>query len=60
MSEKMKEFVRQTIEEVASKMSPEERLKGLSAEEVVKALTPETREAVARILKANGPAAKPN
>jgi hypothetical protein len=60
MSEKMKEFVRQTMEEVASKMSPEERLKGLSAEEVVKALSPETREAVARLLKANGPAAKPN
>jgi hypothetical protein len=36
----------------------EERLKGPSAEEVIQALSPEVREALARQLKANGSAAK--
>jgi hypothetical protein len=37
----------------------EERLKGLSAEEVVRALPPETLEALLRQLKANGPPSNP-
>jgi hypothetical protein len=68
MSEKLKQFYRETIDQLLAKLPLEERLKGvpaekrlegLSAEEVVQALSPETRQAVARILKANGPAAKP-
>jgi hypothetical protein len=68
MSDKLKEFARQTIKEILQKMSPEERLeglpaeerlKGLTAEEVVKALPPETLEALIRHLKANGASPKP-
>ena len=39
-------------------LSAEERLKGLSAEEVLRGLPPETLEALARQLKANGHSAK--
>jgi hypothetical protein len=86
MSDKLKEFVRQSINELLASLpavelrkrlsveerlkglsveerlkglSVEERLEGLSAEEVVRALPPETLEALARQLKANGPASKP-
>jgi hypothetical protein len=43
MSEKLKEFVRQTIKEVAANMTLEERLEGLSAEERLKGLPAEDR-----------------
>ena len=43
----------------AASLPPEERLKGLSAEEVVRGLSPETLEALARQLKANGHSSKP-
>jgi hypothetical protein len=59
MSDKLKEFVRQTMDEMLERLPVEERLKGLSAEEVVKALPPETLEALARQLKANGPPSSP-
>ncbi len=68
MSEKLKEFVRETIDEILKNLTPEERLrglppeerlKGLSAEEVVKALPPDTLEALARQLKAKDNSAKP-
>jgi hypothetical protein len=68
MSDKLKEFVRQTLAEVLARATPEERLagltaeerlKGLSAEEVIRALPPETLEALARQLKANGSSLKP-
>lgn len=68
MSDKLKEYVQQSIdkllaslpaEEFRKRLSVEERLKGLSAEEVARALPPEIREALARQLKANGPSAKP-
>ena len=68
MPDKLKDFVRQSIdellaslpaEELRKRLSVEERLKGLSAEEVVRALSPETLEALARQLKANGPSSKP-
>jgi hypothetical protein len=68
MSDKLKEYVRQSIdellaslpaEELRKRLSVEERLKGLSAEEVVRALPPETLEALARQLKANGHSSKP-
>jgi hypothetical protein len=63
MSEKLKEFVRQSINELLKSLPPEERLKGLppeerlkglSADEVVKALPPEILQALTRRLKANG------
>lgn len=63
MPDKLKEFVRQTIDEILASTPPdellkrvtaEERLKGLSAEEVVRALPPETLKALAQQLKANG------
>ena len=38
----------------------EARLKGLSADEVVRALPPETLEALARQLQANGSSPKPS
>jgi hypothetical protein len=68
MSDQLKEFARESLARILKKMSLEERLEGISAEdrlkgltpeEFVKALSPETREALARQLKANGPAAKP-
>lgn len=76
MSDKLKEFARQTIDQFLKSLSPEERLKGLPPEERLKGLPPEERlkglsaddvvkglpadvlEALARRLKANGPAPK--
>ena len=64
MSEKLQEFVRESIdklleslpaEELRKRLSVEERVKGLSADEVVRALPPEVLEALARRFKANGP-----
>ena len=43
MPDKLREFVRQSIDKLLQSLSVEERLKGLSAEEVVKALPPEER-----------------
>jgi hypothetical protein len=43
MPDKLKEFVRQTIDEILQTVSPEERLKGLPAEERLKGLPPEER-----------------
>src|SRR5262249_26317528 len=59
MPDKLQEFVRETMVEMAKQLPPEERLKGLSAEEIIRALPPETLEALARQLKANGPSTKP-
>ena len=77
MSDKLKEFVRQTMAEMVKKLPPEERLKGLSvddlrqqltvaqrleglsAEDVLRALPPETLQALTRQFKANGSSAKP-
>jgi hypothetical protein len=63
MPDKLKEFVRETIDELLQSLPAEERLKGLpaedrlkglSADEVIKGLPPEVLEAIARRLKANG------
>lgn len=62
MSDKLKEFARQSIDQFLKSLSPEERLKGLTADEVVKAVNTlplEIRQALARQLKANGPTPKP-
>jgi hypothetical protein len=56
MPEKLKEFVRQSIDELLKGLPAEERLKGLPAEELRKRLSPEERlkglsaEEVARAL----------
>lgn len=59
MPDKLKEFVRQSLNKLLESLPVEERLKGLSAEEVIRGLPPETLEALARLLKANGPSSKP-
>ncbi len=59
MPDKLKEFVRETMDMMRESMTIEERVKGLSAEELVRALPPETLEALARKLKTNGTSPKP-
>ncbi len=68
MPDKLKEFVRQTIDELLESLppekrleglSPEKRLEGLSAQQLARALPPDMREALARLLKANGHSAEP-
>jgi len=59
MSDKLKEFVHQATLEMLARMPVEKRLAGLSAEEILKALPPETREALTQQLKANGTAKQP-
>ena len=70
-SDKLKEFLRQSMDELLAKLSPEERLKGLPAEErlkgisdedLVRALSPERLkrlEALTRKDKTNGSASTP-
>lgn len=69
MPDQLKEFVRQSIdnllqklpkEELRKRLSVEERLEGLSAEEVIRGLPRETLEALARQLMANGHSSKPH
>lgn len=69
MADKLKEYVRQSIdellaslpaEELRKRLSVEERLKGLSVEEVMHALPAEMLEALARQLKPKGPSPKSN
>jgi hypothetical protein len=43
MPDKLKEFVRETIDEILQSLPPEERLKGLPPEERLKGLPPEER-----------------
>jgi hypothetical protein len=59
MSEKLKEYVRQSIDELLKSLTTEERLKGLSADELIRALPPETLEALTRQLKGNNSSPKP-
>jgi hypothetical protein len=59
MPDKLKEYFRESLDRILASLPPEERLKGLSAEEVVRALPPEMRQAVARLLKTNGQSAEP-
>ena len=54
MPDKLKEYVRQSLDQLLKSLSPEERLKGLSAEEVMKGLPPDVLEALAQRLRANG------
>jgi hypothetical protein len=59
MPDNVKEFAREALARFLNEMTPEKRLEGLTAEEVARALSPEVRQELARILKANGPTAKP-
>lgn len=63
MSDKLQDFVRETIDELLEKLpakdrlkglTPQERLEELSPEEIVKALSPEKLQALARHLKKSG------
>lgn len=63
MSEKLKEYVRQSIDDLLARLPAEKRLEGLpakkrleglSAQEVVQALPEETLQELARLLKTNG------
>jgi hypothetical protein len=67
MSDKLKEYVRESIdkllaslppEELRKRLSPEQRLEGLSAEDLARALPPEILQALLRQHKANGPSSK--
>ena len=61
MSQKLQEFVRETLAEMVHSLPPEERLKGLSVEERLKGLPPEERvtglspEEVIRMIRALPP-----
>ena len=59
MSEKLEEYVRQSIDKFLKSLPAEERLKGLSPEEQIKALSPETLQLLARQFKGNDSSAKP-
>jgi len=59
MPDKLTEFVRESMAEILKTLPAEERLKGLSAQEVARALPPETLQEVARLLKKNGRSAEP-
>lgn len=54
MPDKLQEFVRESLDNLLRNMPVEERLKGLSAEEVIQGLPPEVLQEIARRLKANG------
>jgi hypothetical protein len=65
----MKEFLRQSVDELLQSLPVEdrlkglpveERLKGLSAQELLRALSPETLAELTREIKANGSATKPH
>ncbi len=58
MPDKLKEYVRESLDKLLASLPVEERLKGLSAEELARALSPETRQALARLLKTNAHSAE--
>ncbi len=60
MPDKLKEYVRESLDKLLASLPPEQRLKGLTAEELARALPPETLQALARLLKANGQTADPD
>lgn len=54
MSEKLKEFLDRSIAELLKSLPAEERLKGVSAEELLRALPPETLEALKKRIRDEG------
>jgi len=59
MPDLLEEFARETIDRLLKELPVEKRLEGLSAEEVVKGLSPDTLRALAEKLKGNGTSTKP-
>jgi hypothetical protein len=59
MPDALQEFARETINELLKKLPPEERLKGLSVDELLAALSPETREELAQRIRESGPGPRP-
>jgi hypothetical protein len=51
MSEKLKEFARETIDELLRTQPPERLLKALSVDDLIAVLTPERREELVRKLR---------
>lgn len=54
MPDLLEEFTRETIDRLLRELPVERRLAGLSAEELLAALSPQFREALARRLKVQG------
>ena len=51
MPDQLEEFTRETIDRLLKELPAEKRLEGLSVDDMLAALTPEMREALARRLK---------
>jgi hypothetical protein len=56
--DELKQWVRESIDKLLNGMPAEERLKGVSADELARALPRETLEAALRQLKTNGSSGK--
>jgi hypothetical protein len=54
MPDKLKEFAQESLKKLLASLPPEERLKGLSADEIIRGLPPNTLEELGRRLKENG------
>jgi hypothetical protein len=54
MPDALEQFARETIEEIRKEWPVEERLKGLSVDQLVAAMSPEMRAALAQRLKDYG------
>jgi hypothetical protein len=59
MHAKLKEFVEETTAKLLESLTPEKRLEGLSAQQLARAIPPDMRETLARLLKTNGHSAEP-
>ncbi|HVS34157.1 MAG TPA: hypothetical protein VMS17_01165 [Gemmataceae bacterium] len=59
MPDPLQELARETIDELLKELPVKERIKGLSVDDLLAALSPETRAALAQRLRENGAAPKP-
>ena len=57
-TEELKQFARETIAKLLKEMPPEERVRGLSAEELAKAIPAETLEALRQLPGKKEPSSK--
>lgn len=53
------EFIRESRKKMLEEITPEERVKGLTSEQLVSIMTPEQRAGVVELLKKNGTATSP-
>jgi hypothetical protein len=62
MSDDFKEFIRKSLKEVREELinglSAQERLAGITADEIIRTLSPEKLEALTRLLNANDASSK--